>query len=333
MIRKTIKERNKLRRYIIMSAILILFIAGGYRAFTLYKTYKSYNQEIQSILSAADENKHNILKAILTEAHDVIEYKTRLDTATLHRSMIESMDRDQIYDNIVNMNLDNEFIKILDSTFNLSEKNDDIILMIGTKDYVFYSKSNVDLNKYKYIETSGREYLTWEEYFDKISDKEVMGKAFDDLVMNKVDYVILRSDGYYPEGRYYTIEDVIQDYHNNGYKNMDKYYIMTLGLITDNGDIFGEPDNIYLNKNEFVNKIYVFKSVSIDSFLSNYQPLIDSLDQSISVKVIKYRNTTEIGHALIDILLITTSIIILMVVIKSLEDENQELDKMDEKPK
>lgn len=333
MIRKTIKERNKLRRYIIMSAILILFIAGGYRAFTLYKTYKSYNQEIQSILSAADENKHNILKAILTEAHDVIEYKTRLDTATLHRSMIESMDRDQIYDNIVNMNLDNEFIKILDSTFNLSEKNDDIILMIGTKDYVFYSKSNVDLNKYKYIETSGREYLTWEEYFDKISDKEVMGKAFDDLVMNKVDYVILRSDGYYPEGRYYTIEDVIQDYHNNGYKNMDKYYIMTLGLITDNGDIFGEPDNIYLNKNEFVNKIYVFKSVSIDNFLSNYQPLIDSLDQSISVKVIKYRNTTEIGHALIDILLITTSIIILMVVIKSLEDENQELDKMDEKPK
>ena len=87
------------------------------------------------------------------------------------------------------------------------------------------------------------------------------------------------------------------------------------------------------NLNEFVNKIYVFKSVSIDSFLSNYQPLIDSLDQSISVKVIKYRNTTEIGHALINILLITTSIIILMVVIKSLEDENQELDKMDEKPK
>ena len=46
---KSIKEKNTLRKYLLMVTCLILFIAGGYRAFNLYKTYKSYNQEIQTI--------------------------------------------------------------------------------------------------------------------------------------------------------------------------------------------------------------------------------------------------------------------------------------------
>jgi hypothetical protein len=320
-----IKSKHILRKYLLMIACLILFMAGGYRAFTLYKQYKSYNHEIESVLQNADNNVHAILKAILVEGHDIIENNTKNDAITLHRILIETMDIEDIYDNIVNMDLDDKFIKILDEVFNLSEKTDDIIITVGTKNYVFYSKSNVELDKFKYIESNGKKYLTWEEYYKQVDDKGVLHKAYEDLALERVDYVIIRKDGYYPNGKYYTIDDVIADYHENGMKNMDKYMILTMSVITENGDIFGEVDSNYLSKNENVNKIFIFKAVSIGSFLSNYTDLLAQCDQSVTVKIIEYRNSTEASNALVNIFLITSSIITIMVVIKSLDDECNEI--------
>ena len=37
-------------------------------------------------------------------------------------------------------------------------------------------------------------------------DPKVTQIAYEDLAMGRVDYVILRSDGYYPNGTYYTID-------------------------------------------------------------------------------------------------------------------------------
>ena len=296
------------------------------------KNYKTYNQEIATIEQNADENIHTILRAILVEAHEMIEQNTKYDTITLHRLMIETMDMDEIYDNIVNMNLDDKFISILDEVFDLSNKTDDVIITVGTKEYVFYSKSNIDLDKYKYIESESK-YLTWDEYYAQIDDSGVLKQAYEDIALNRVDYVIIRTDGYYPNNTYYTIEDVIQEYHENGMKNMDKYMIVTMGVITDNGDIFGERDSNYLSKNPNVNKIYIFKAVSIGTFLSNYEELLNQCDQSVTTKIIQYRNNTEFGNGLINIFLVTTSIIILMIVIKSLDDENIKIKNDLEKPK
>ena len=332
---KIIQSKNVLRKYILMIACLILFAAGGYRAFTLYKTYKSYNKEISTIQENADRNMHTILRAILTEGFSMTESNTRNTSITLHRIMIETMTVDEIYDNIVNMNLEKKFIEILDNLFDISNRTDNVIITIGTKDYIFYSKSNIDLDKYKYIETDGKKFITWQEYYDQIDKSGILHKAYEDLALNRSKYIIIRTDGYYPNGTYYTIDDVIQDYHENGMKNMDKYMIVTMGVITDNGDIFGEKDNEYLSKNTNVNKIYIFKSVSIYEFLSNYTDLLEVCDQSITVKIIQYRNSTETGNALVNIFLITLSIITIMLVIKSLDDEcdsiSLELDKSNKK--
>lgn len=329
---KSIKKQNTLRKYILMITCLILFIAGGYRAFNLYKTYKSYNQEIQSIEKNADEQMHVILRAILMEGYDVTEKNTKADALTLHRIMIESMTMEEIYHNIVDMDLGDKLTGILDEVFDLSNKQDDIIVTVGTKDYVIYSKSNVNLDSYKYIESDGKKYITWDEYYEQLEDSDrILKSAYEDVALNKVDYAIIRIDGYYPEGRYYTIEDIVQEYHENGMKNLDKFMIVTLGVITDDGDIFGEKDNEYVSKNPNVNKIYVFKSVSIGTFLSNYETLIKSADQSFTERIIQYRNSTEFSNGLINIFLITSSIITIMIVIKSLDDENIELSSKEEK--
>ena len=84
-----------------MITCLILFIAGGYRAFTLYKTYHSYENEVQSIEAGSKKNISNVLTTIIEENHDLIEYTTKMDATTLHRLMVESMSMDEIYDNIV----------------------------------------------------------------------------------------------------------------------------------------------------------------------------------------------------------------------------------------
>jgi hypothetical protein len=176
--------------------------------------------------------------------------------------------------------------------------------------------------------------MTWNEYYEQIDDTGVLKKAYEDLILNRSEYVIIKTDGNYPNGTYCTIDDVIQEYHDNGMKNMNKYLILTSAVITDNGDIFGERDNDYLSKNPNVNKIYIFKAVSIGTFLTNYEGLLNQCDQSVTTKIIQYRNTTEFANGLLNILLVTTTIIILMIVIKSLDDENSEIDNTNpDKPK
>ena len=323
---KGIYEKNLLRKYFLMVALIILLFAGCYRAFTLYKTYHSYEQEVAAIEAGTHENIHSVLKVVITEAYETITYRTKMDSITLHRMMIETMDMNTIYDNIVNMNLDKNFIKILDDVFDLSNTKDKTIITIGTKDFVFYCKSNIDSDTYDHVDSDSK-YITWEEYYAGMKNPEVMKIAYEDLVMHRTDYVILRIDGYYPDGRYYTIDDVIKDYHENGMKNMGKYYILTLGVITDTGDIFGESDDNYMQHNPNVNKIYIYKTVSLENYVTNYKPLLDSFDESMSAKIIQVRNTTEFSNSLINIFLITTSIIIIMIVIKSLDDENIQIEK------
>ena len=81
-------------------------------------------------------------------------------------------------------------------------------------------------------------------------------------------------------------------------------------------------------------KIYIFKAVSIGTFLTNYEGLLNQCDQSVTTKIIQYRNTTEFANGLLNILLVTTTIIILMIVIKSLDDENSEINNANpDKPK
>jgi hypothetical protein len=330
---KVIFTKNTFRKYLLMITCLLLFFTGSFRAFNLYKTYRSYEQEIAAIEKNTDETMHTILRAIIVEGQELIEKNTKNDSITLHRIMIESMSMNEIYDNIVNMNLGDNFIDILDEVFDLSDKEDNIIITVGTKNYVFYSKSNINLDRYKYID-SNKKYMTWDEYYEQIDDSGVLKKAYEDLILNRTEYVIIRSDGYYPNGTYYTINDVIQDYHDNGMKNMNKYMILTSAVITDNGDIFGEKDNEYLSKNPNVNKIYIIKSVSVGTFLSNYEDLLKQCDQSVTTKIIQYRNTTEFANGLINIFLVTVAIVILMIVIKSLDDENIQIEKnSQEKPK
>lgn len=322
---KNILAKNIFRKYLLMIACLILLVAGGYRAYTLYKTYHSYENECKIIEETSDQNIHSIIRVILKEGHDLIEYTTKMDAVTLQRSMIESMSMDEIYDNIVNMNLDDSFIDILNEVFDLSDTDNHTIITVGTKDYIFYSNSNIDTDKYQELETSGKQYISWDEFYKQMKNPKVLKKAYEDLALNRSDYVIIRTDGKYSGDNYCTIDEVIKDYHDNGMKNMDKYYILTLGVITDNGDIFGENDSDYLKKNPNVNKLFIFKAVSIQNYLESYTSLIDSLDQTASTRIIQFRNEREFGNALINIFLITSSIITLMIVIKSLDDENTEL--------
>lgn len=328
---KLVFAKNVLRKYLLMIAVLLLFFAGGYRAFNIYSTYRSYDSEVEAIEKNTHTNIHNVLKVVIEEAHDVIEYKTKMESMSLHRLMIESMSIEDIYDNIVNMELGEDLILILNNVFDLSESNDKTIITVGTKDYVFFCKSNINSDDFDHLGVDSQ-YITWEEYYSHMNDPEIIKMAYEDLVMQRTDYVILRVDNVYPEGRYYNIEDVIQEYHENGMKNLDKYYMLTLGVITENGDIFGEPDDDYMKHNPNVNKLYIYRSVCLERYIKEYKPILDSFSQSMSAKIIQTRNRTEVCNGMINIFLVISTIIIIMVVIKSLDDENVEIQNKMDKP-
>ena len=76
-------DKNVFRKYLLMIACLVLFFAGGFRAFNLYKNYKSYNQEIAIIEKNSDNTIHTILKAILIEGYEMTENNTILKSGKL----------------------------------------------------------------------------------------------------------------------------------------------------------------------------------------------------------------------------------------------------------
>lgn len=328
-------NRNLLRRSLLLTSICLLFTGVGLRAMSTYDGYKTYKLEEKQLTENKNKNKEEFIKSILEQSNAISAYSTKSQAIELQTKLLEKHSKDEIYDSLINKEFNPEMFEVFREVFDLKDSKANVVVTIGTKDAVIFNNSNTNYNKFKYIDTNGKKYATWDEFYKNMSNPKVTKEAFTDLVLKKKEAVILRLDGKYPNNKYYTIDDVVKDYMENGMKNMSQYMILSKGLITEEGDLFGENDIKYVETNKKVNKMYIFQSISVDTFIRNYERVVYDIEYGYENTINEFSNrmTLEFTQTLVTIFIVIISIIILMIIYKNILEEDENIEKEIKKSK
>lgn len=319
-----------MRRNLIIATIFLLFIGGGIRAVSMYDRYKTSESEGAKLKLTMENNKEDVIKTIFQHGHTSAELIAKDVAHNLHEELLQEYTLDEVYNSIVKKYYNVEMLDVFDKVFDLNGVDANVVFTVGTQDDVIYSKSNTNFHKFKYIDTNGRKTVSWEEFYNNMNNPEVTKRAYLDLAMRKKDYVILRLDGDYVDNRYYTLDDVVKDYMKNGMKNMDQFCILTMGVITETGDMFGERDIEYMERNDNSNKIYVFQAISLDVFFRKDVSVISNIEKEYeeSIQIFKYRAMSDMAQTLMILLIVLISIILLMVMLKDVSEEIDEIERL-----
>ena len=320
-----------MRKNLIIVTILLLFIGAGIRAVNMYDRYKASEAEDAKLKMTMEQNKKSVIKSIFQHGHDTAEFVAKDIAHNLHEALLQEYTLEEVYASIANKNYDVEMLDVFDKVFELNGVDENIVFTVGTQDEVIYSKSNTNLQKFKYIDTKGNKTVSWDEFYENMNNPEVTKRAYLDLAMKKKDYVILRLDGSYVNNKYYTLDDVVEDYMKNGMKNMDQFCILTMGVITETGDMFGERDIEYMERNPNNNKIYVFQAISLDAFFGRDVTVINNIEKEYeeAIHLFRHRTMSDMSQTLLILLVVLVTIILLMIILKDVVDEISELDNLD----
>ena len=329
----TVVERNKSIIKILVITLLLLFTAVSMRVISMYRKYNEFEESKKVTEENILTNKKEVIKSIIEMGNEISKEDVNLETVELHNLLLSTFTQEELYDIVAERNINPDIIEKFDEVFDLENENANSVVTIGVKDFVLYNSSNTDLKKFDYIDTNGKIIIPWDEFFENMDDPKVTKKGFEDLALKKQKIIILRLDGQYKNGSYCTVDDVIDDYMINGMKNMDKYMILNVGLITDDGDILGGKDVNYIDKQISESKIHIFKSVSVDKYLKEYSSLIKSFDENIedNMKDIERKTVQEFTTSIFVTILLIIILIIIMYVIKHIDDENDKIIENQEK--
>lgn len=327
--KKVKHNRNLMRRSLLVTSIFLLFIGVGLRAMNTYDGYRAHKLEEKHIIEDKNQNKKEFIKSILEQSNEIAVYSTKSQAIELQSKLLEQYSKDEVYNSLINKEFYPDMFDIFKNVFDLSEVEGKSVVTIGTKDSVIFNSSNVNHNKFKYIETNGKKYATWDEFYKNMDNPKVTKQAFTDLVLKKKGAVILRLDGQYNNNIYYSIDDVVKDYMENGMENMDQYVILTKGLITEDGDMFGEKDVNYVEANDDVNKLFIFQSLSVDTFLKHYVPIIHDIELGYERSIYEFSNrmNLEFTQTILTMAIILIAIIILMIIYKNILEEDTSIEK------
>lgn len=323
----TVVERNKSLIKLLVITLLLLFTVVSIRVISMYRKYNEFEETKKVTEENMLESKKEVISSIIEMGNEISKESINQETVELHNILLSEYTYEELYDILTEKNIQPDIIEKFDGVFDLENENANSVITIGLKDFVLYNSSNTDLRKFDYINTDGKIIITWDEFFENMDDPKVTKKGFEDLALKKHDIIILRLDGKYENGTYCTVDDVINDYMENGMTNMNKYMILNVGLITDDGDILGGKDVNYIDKQISESKIHIFKSVSVDKYLKEYSSLIKSFDENIedNIKDIERQTVLEFTTSIFVTILLIIILVIIMFIIKHIDDENDRI--------
>lgn len=317
------KKHVTIKKNILLASILLLFFGGGLRACSIYEKFKSTEDAKIPMKQLMEDNKENVIDSIFKQGTLVSNYAVENIAYKLESKLLEKYSKDEIYQSLIKESFNSEMLEVFDNVFDLKNIEHSILYTVATKDSVIFNKSNVDYDKFNYFETNGKKSLSWDEFYLNLDNPEITKQAFYDLVTKKTDIAVLRFDGNYEYDGYYTMDDVILDYLENGTKNLDKYFVVTSAVITEEGDMFGERETDYMQMNENLNRLYIFRAISVNVIFDKYTSVIDNIkkEYEINIQMLDNRNMYEFSHTLVTLVIILTVIILLMILLKDVINE------------
>lgn len=325
------KNKHTSLSVLVVMLIIILLISTAIRSITLYSRYKIVypegNIDNTIIDNLITDNNENLFDMILHEGYNTAVKEDKISTNKLELDLLDNHSRFELEEVLNSKNFYNQVYDTIDNANNKyfkSSYSDNInFLIIGTEDKILYVKSGTYDDRFKYM--SGSESsITWDTFYNSLNNPIMTKEVFKHLKDSSIDrMVIMRIDGKYIDNRLYTSEDLMNIYKEKGIKGLKGFGFVTLSTITEDGDILGHKDSVFMRRDENCKKLYVYHYMDIREYILN------NLDKMMEQNMVndKYINTldkeivNDFLFALATIVFNIISIIGLMFIYKSLEED------------
>lgn len=323
--------RRSVKLLVIIIMILLLVITA-IRAYTVYERYYSTKENVTDLNNNICDIKNDMLRNVIENGNIEAMNLNKIATNNLQFDLLSNHNKkelnDLLYNNKSNADIQKTIVEASKKYYKSLNNNFDSVLVIGTEKNVLYTDSTTYKEKFKNIH-GDKKNITWDYFFDKMENPKLTSETFNKLKFNNINHqpVIIRVDGNYMYNRLYTVDDLIEIYNKKGIDGLKGFGYLTLSTITEDGDIFGNPDTIFMQQNLDSKKIYVYKYSDIDEYISKNIETIIEYESTVSKDVIKIEESNRVDLLISTITIIGNIIVIigLMFIFKALSEEEDDL--------
>lgn len=320
-------------RMLSLLLIVILLISTATRTISLYRIFNIIcpkgNIEENILDNLIKDNNKQMFNMIIQDGYDIASREDKISTMKLEKDLINNHTKTELSDMLNSKNFNNKFFNTMNNANEKYYKSSDVentnFLIIGTEENILYAKANSYHDKFKNL-LGKHSTITWDTFYNNLNNPEMTKKVFNNLkVSPNGDTVIMRIDGKYDKNRIYNSKDLLKIFKKEGIEGLKGFGYVTLSTITEDGDILGHSDSIFMQRNLECKKIYVYHYMDVREYiLNNIDKLVEqNVKDDYYIDTIDKEVINDFLFSISTILFNIISIIGLMFIYKLLEEDSE----------
>ena len=321
-------------RMLSLLLIIVLLISTATRTVSLYKRFNvlcpkgDIEENILDTLML--DNNEQTFDMIIHDGYDIASREDKISTMKLEKDLINNHTKTELSDMLNSKKFNNKIFDTMDNAnkkyYKSSDAENTNFLIIGTEENILYAKANAYHDKFKHL-LGTDSTITWETFYNNLNNPKMTEKIFNNLkgsVPNE-HTVIMRIDGKYDDDQIYNSKDLLKIYKQEGIDGLKGFGYVTLSTITEDGDILGHSDSIFMQQNLECKKIYVYHYMDIQEYiLNNIDKLVEqNIKNDYFINIIDKEVINDFLFSISTIIFNIISIIGLMFIYKLLEEDSE----------
>ena len=199
---------------------------------------------------------------LIHDGYDVASREDKISTMKLEKDLINNHTKTELNDMLNSTKFSNKIFDTMDNAnkkyYKSSDAENTNFLIIGTEENILYAKANSYHDKFKHL-LGTNSTITWDKFYNNLNNPKITKKVFNNLKSSpNGDAVIMRIDGKYDKDQIYNSKDLLKIFKEKGIDGLKGFGYVTLSTITEDGDILGHSDSIFMQQNLECKKIYVY---------------------------------------------------------------------------
>lgn len=320
-------------RMLSLLLIIILLISTATRTISLYRIFNiicpkgNIEENILDIL--IKDNNRQMFNMIIQDGYDIASREDKISTMKLEKDLINNHTKTELSDMLNSKNFNNKIFDTMDNAnkkyYKSSDTENTNFLIIGTEENILYAKANSYHDKFKNL-LGKHSTITWDAFYNNLNNPKMTKKVFNNLkVSPNGDTVIMRIDGKYDKNRIYNSKDLLKIFKKEGIEGLRGFGYVTLSTITEDGDILGHSDSIFMQRNLECKKIYVYHYMDVREYIiNNVDKLVEqNVKDDYYIDTIDKEVINDFLFSISTIIFNIISIIGLMFIYKLLEEDSE----------
>lgn len=320
-------------RMLSLLLIIILLISTATRTISLYMIFDiicpkgNIEENILDIL--IKDNNRQMFNMIIQDGYDIASREDKISTMKLEKDLINNHTKTELNDMLNSKNFNNKIFDTMDNAnkkyYKSSDAENTNFLIIGTEENILYAKANPYHDKFKNL-LGKHSTITWDAFYNNLNNPKITKKVFNNLkVSPNGDTVIMRIDGKYDKNKIYNSKDLLKIFKEKGIEGLRGFGYVTLSTITEDGDILGHSDSIFMQRNLECKKIYVYHYMDVREYIiNNVDKLVEqNVKDAYYIDTIDKEVINDFLFSISTIIFNIISIIGLMFIYKLLEEDSE----------